>query len=73
VLVQVVKRRPAQLAIPAINAAGFGFKLMTNILIGLNIAARRRRNLGIANLAVMLRIVLQQRLVGEKTLRQPLE
>jgi hypothetical protein len=72
VLVQVVKRRPAQLAIPAINAAG-GFQLMTNILVGLNIAARRRRNLGIANLAVMLRIVLQQRLVGEKTLRQPLE
>jgi hypothetical protein len=39
VLVKVVKRRPAQLAILAIDTAGCVFQLMTNILIGLNVPA----------------------------------
>jgi hypothetical protein len=34
---------------------------MTNILIGLNLTARRRRYLGVTNFTVMLRVFIQQR------------
>jgi hypothetical protein len=59
-LIQVKQRRPAQLTIATINAPR-RFQLMTNILIGLNLTARRRRYLGVTNFTVMLRVFIQQR------------
>ena len=70
-LVQIVKRSPAKLAELAIDASGCGFQLVADILIGLHIAAGRRRDLGITDLTVMLRILFEQRLIGEEPLRQP--
>ena len=70
-LVQVVERGPAKLAKLAIDASGCSFQLVTNILIGLYIATGSGRDLGITDLAMMLRVLLKQRLIGEESLRQP--
>ena len=70
-LVQIVERSPAKLAELAIDASGCGFQLVADILIGLHIAAGGRRDLGITDFAVVLRVLLEQRLVGEESLRQP--
>ena len=69
-LIQVVQRRPAQLSVLAIDSAAGGLQLMANILIGLYFAAGGWRNLRIANLAMVLRVFLQQGFIGEKALRQ---
>ncbi|MNE86945.1 hypothetical protein D3C80_1840850 [compost metagenome] len=71
VLIQIIERCPAQLAITSVNAPGFSFELVTNVLIGLDLATRRWRNLRITNLTVMLRILLQQPLVSLEALGQP--
>ncbi len=70
-LVQVVERGPAKLAKLAIDAPGCGFQLVADVLIGLHIAAGGRCDLGITDLTVMLRILFEQRLIGEEPLRQP--
>lgn len=69
-LIQVVQRRPAQLSVLAIDSAAGGLQLMANILIGLYFTAGGWRNLRIANLAMVLRVFLQQGFIGEKALRQ---
>ena len=70
-LVQIVERCPAKLTKLSVDASGCGFQLVADILIGLHIAAGRRRDLGITDLTVMLRILFEQRLIGEEPLRQP--
>ncbi len=70
-LIEVVERRPAQRAELTVDAPRLGFQLMTNILIGLHISARGRRNLRIADFAAMFREVFQQRFIRQETLRQP--
>lgn len=72
-LIQVVQRRPAQLSVLAIDSAAGGLQLMANILIGLYFAAGGWRNLRIANLAMVLRVFLQQGFIGEKAPGRPLE
>ena len=41
------------------------------VLIGLHFTARGRGNLRIADFAVVFRIFIQQRFIGEEPLRQP--
>ena len=71
-LIEVIERRPAQLTIFTVNTSGFGLQLMTNILIGLNLAPRGRCNLRIADFTVVLRELLQQGFIGMETFRQAL-
>lgn len=70
-LIQIKERRPAQLTVAAINTPCFSLQLMTNVLIGLNLTARGRRYLGIANFTVMLWVFIQQRFIRQETFRQP--
>lgn len=66
-LIEVIQRRPAQRTVLTIYASGFGFQLMTNILISLYITTRCRRNLLITDFTAMLRKVFQQRFICQKT------
>lgn len=72
-LVQIVERCPAKLTKLSVDASGCGFQLVADILIGLHIAAGGRRDLGITDFAVVLRVLLEQRLVGENRSGNPFE
>ncbi len=69
-LVEIIERRPAQRAVLTVNTPRFRLQLMTNVLIGLHIATRRRSNLRIADFATVFREVFQQRFIRQETFRQ---
>lgn len=70
-LIQIEKWSPAELTIAPVDAPCFGLQAVTNITVSLNLTARGRRYLGIADLAVMLREFIQQGFISEESLRQP--
>ena len=70
--VDVVDRHPVELAEAAVDGAGERFQLMANVGIGLDALARRRRDLREHDLALILRILLQEPPERLELLRQSL-
>ncbi len=70
--VEVMQGRPVQVRQPAIDVTRSTFQLLTNMLIGLYVRTRRRRNLDELDSATMLRVSVQERFVRLEPLDQAL-
>ena len=68
----VVDRHPIELAEPAVDRAGQRLELVADVGVGIDALAGRRRDLGQHDLALVLRVFLQEAPEGLELLRQAL-